>query len=263
MSLKSWSFFRRLATRPSPNWLEKCRLPGPPARRLDNAAAPECAASERENESAAAGLARCAGIRAGWGIFRAGQFCLESARRPMKCVGMPEPDGLGEWFDVVDENDQIVGRAPRREVHARGLTHRAVHVLVFNREGELFLQKRSMTKDTAPGVWDSSASGHLGVGEDYDTCAVRELAEEIGLRTTGAPQRWLRLPACPDSGREFVWVYRLEAEGPFVLNPEEIERGGWFAPGEIARLVREEPARFADSFRLIWRNLAARGDVPS
>lgn len=176
---------------------------------------------------------------------------------------MPESDGLAEWFDVVDESDQVVGRAVRREVHTRGLRHRAVHVLVFNRAGEFFLQKRSLHKDTAPGVWDSSASGHLGAGEDYDASAVRELEEEIGLRTEDAPRRWLRLPACPESGQEFVWVYRLEAEGPFVLNPEEIERGGWFAPDEIARLVREDPSRFASSFRLIWRNLAARGDVPS
>jgi isopentenyldiphosphate isomerase len=188
---------------------------------------------------------------------------LESIGRPMKYDVVPESEGLAEWFDVVDDNDRIVGRALRWKVHARGLRHRAVHVLVFNRRGELFLQKRSMNKDTAPGVWDSSASGHLGSGEDYDACAIRELEEEIGLRTAGAPRRWLRLPACAESGQEFVWVYRLEAEGPFVLNPAEIERGGWFAPGGIARLVREDPSRFASSFRLIWRNLAARGDVPS
>lgn len=175
---------------------------------------------------------------------------------------MPESKRAEEWFDVVDEKDVVVSRATRREVHAHGLRHRAVHVLVFNRAGELFLQKRSSSKDTAPGAWDSSVSGHVDAGEDYDACAVRELREEIGLHVALAPRRRLRLPACPETGHEFVWVYRQEAEGPFSLHPEEIERGAWFAPAEITRLVRQRPAEFASSFRLIWQKLRERGEAP-
>jgi len=79
-----------------------------------------------------------------------------------------------EYFDVVDASDQVIGRERRSEVHRRGLFHRAVHVLVFDSHGRLFLQKRSAAKDTFPRKWDSSSSGHLGCGEDYDSCAVRE-----------------------------------------------------------------------------------------
>jgi isopentenyl-diphosphate delta-isomerase type 1 len=166
-----------------------------------------------------------------------------------------------EFFDVVDWGDVVVGRATRKEVHARGLLHRAVHILVFNRAGELFLQKRSKTKDTAPGAWDSSASGHVDSGEDYDACAVRELREEIGLALDGPPARWLRLEACAETGNEFVWVYKACAEGPFRLHPDEIETGAWYRQAEISRLLRESPAGFASSFRLIWRTLAARGNA--
>ena len=87
-----------------------------------------------------------------------------------------------EIFDVVNEQDEVVGRQSRGEVHRLGLMHRAVHVLVFNAAGQIFLQKRSMKKDRQPGLWDSSASGHVDSGEDYDACAVREVREEIGLR---------------------------------------------------------------------------------
>ncbi|HUJ42911.1 MAG TPA: NUDIX domain-containing protein [Opitutaceae bacterium] len=167
-----------------------------------------------------------------------------------------------EWFDVVDAGDRVVSRATRQEVHLRGLRHRAVHVLVFNRAGELFLQKRSRNKDTAPGAWDSSASGHVEAGEDYDACAVRELREELGVQAPSELGRWLRLAACHETGQEFVWVYRLEAEGPFALHPGEIERGAWLSPVEITRRVRARPAAFASSFRLIWRKLAGRGDAP-
>src|SRR5512137_1073782 len=124
-----------------------------------------------------------------------------------------------EVFDVVNERDEVIGRAPRGEVHRLGLLHRAVHVLVFNARGQVFLQKRSMKKDQQPGVWDSSASGHVDSGEDYDACAVREMREEIGLAIARCPQRLFKLAACPKTDQEHVWVYRCEAEGPFTLHP--------------------------------------------
>src|SRR5712671_919050 len=99
-----------------------------------------------------------------------------------------------EIFDVVNQHDEVIGRETRREVHRQGLMHRAVHVLVFNRAGQVFLQKRSLRKDRQPGLWDSSASGHLDSGEDYDACAVRELREELGLRLAEPLRRWCKLP---------------------------------------------------------------------
>ena len=160
-----------------------------------------------------------------------------------------------EIFDVVNERDEVVGQNTRREVHRLGLKHRAVHVLVFNRRGEIFLQKRSMTKDTFPGAWDSSASGHLDAGEDYDACAVRELREEIGLVIERPPERLFKLEARAETGCEFVWVYRQEAEGPFVLHPEEIETGGWFAPEQVTRWMAEKPGDFASALLFLWKQL--------
>jgi isopentenyldiphosphate isomerase len=157
-----------------------------------------------------------------------------------------------EIFDVVNERDEVVGQNTRREVHARGLLHRAIHVLVLNSPGEIFLQKRSMTKDREPGKWDSSSSGHVDSGEDYDACAVRELREELGLIVPKAPERLFKLDACTETDQEFVWVYRCRAEGPFQLHPDEIERGEWFAPEAVTRWIAERPEDFASAFRLIW-----------
>ena len=160
-----------------------------------------------------------------------------------------------EIFDVVNERDEVIDRRPRREVHQLGLKHRAVHLLVFNSRGEVFLQKRSMKKDTAKGKWDSSSSGHVDSGEDYDACAVRELREEIGLRVAQTPERLFKIDARPETGWEFCWVYRCESEGPFELNPDEIDGGGWFAPEKITRWIAEKPGDFASAFVLIWRKL--------
>lgn len=163
-----------------------------------------------------------------------------------------------EWFDVVNERDEVIGRAPREQLHARGLRHRAVHVLVFNARGQLFLQKRSQRKDREPGLWDSSASGHVDAGEDYDTAAVRELQEELGVRPGQPLQRWFKLSACPETDQEFVWVYRLQHEGPFVWPAEEIEDGAWFDPGAVSRWVRQQPGVFARAFRYLWAEVERR-----
>ena len=162
-----------------------------------------------------------------------------------------------EIFDVVNERDEVIDRQPRREVHRLDLRHRATHVLVFNEREQIFLQKRSQFKDRHPGVWDSSASGHVDSGEDYDTCAVRELREELGWATARPLERLFKLDACADTGAEFVWVYRCRAEGPFTLPAEEIERGAWFTFAEVDRWLAERPTEFAPTFPVIWRRLRA------
>ena len=162
---------------------------------------------------------------------------------------------MAEIFDVVNEHDQVIGRQPRHEVHRLGLMHRAVHVLVFNSRGQVFLQKRSLTKDRQPGLWDSSSSGHVDSGEDYDACAMRELSEEIGLQLDAPPKRLFKLAASPETDQEHVWVYRCEAEGPFTLNVDEIEKGGWFAADEVNRWMNEKPAEFASALLVIWNRV--------
>ncbi|HLH57229.1 MAG TPA: NUDIX domain-containing protein [Verrucomicrobiae bacterium] len=162
-----------------------------------------------------------------------------------------------EIFDVVNERDEVVDRRPRSEVHRLGLMHRATHVLVFNQRGDVFLQKRSMSKDRQPGLWDSSASGHVDSGESYDACALRELREEIGLQLKTPPLPLFKLPASDMTDQEHVWVYRCEAEGPFQLNLEEIESGGWFSPGMVTKWMEQKPQEFASALLLIWPRVLA------
>jgi isopentenyl-diphosphate delta-isomerase type 1 len=167
-----------------------------------------------------------------------------------------------EIFDVVNERDEVIGSATRPEVHRRGLRHRAVHLLVFNSRGAVFLQKRSLKKDSFPGAWDSSAAGHLDQGETYDACAVRELREELGVSLAQPPRRLFRLEACADTGFEFCWIYQGFHEGPFVLHPEEIERGDWFKANQVDEWISKRPEDFAAAFRVLWsrwRKLSREG----
>ncbi|MFO1475773.1 MAG: NUDIX domain-containing protein [Verrucomicrobiota bacterium] len=163
-----------------------------------------------------------------------------------------------EIFDVVNENDEVVGRRPRSEVHRLGLLHRAVHVLVFNSKRQVFLQKRSMKKDRQPGVWDSSASGHVDSGEHYDETAQREVREEIGLVLATPPARLFKINACDETDQEFVWVYETSNEGPFQLHPDEIDAGDWFDRGMVTRWISEKPEEFATAFVLLWKMFDTR-----
>lgn len=166
---------------------------------------------------------------------------------------MDNPD---ELFDVVDARDQVIGQAPRGIVHRHGLLHRAVHVLVSHPETQqVFLQQRSTSKDSAPGCWDSSASGHLDAGEGYAAAAARELAEELGVEATPELCMVLWLPAQWETGQEFVQVYRGWHPGPFRLHPTEIKDGRWFTPEQVTHRIREYPEAFAPCFRFIWRQL--------
>jgi 16S rRNA (adenine1518-N6/adenine1519-N6)-dimethyltransferase len=155
-------------------------------------------------------------------------------------------DVYGEIFDVVNEQDEVTGQASRHDVHERGLLHRAVHIFVFNQAGELFLQKRSQWKDRNPGVWDSSAAGHVNAGDDYDATAARELKEELGV-TAPVNLLWA-ISASQNTGFEFVKLFAARHEGPFILPPAEIETGGFFPLPLLREWADLRPQDFALSF---------------
>jgi len=153
-------------------------------------------------------------------------------------------------FAVVDADDKPVGSAPRNTVHANNLLHRAVHILLFNGAGELFLQKRSRRKDRHPCVWDSSAAGHVDAGEEYDVAVRRELEEELGVAVE--LERVAKLPASEKTGLEFIWVYRGQHDGPFKLARSEIELGEFFPADVVTAWVEARPWEFAPGFLECW-----------
>ena len=165
------------------------------------------------------------------------------------------PQDPNEHLAVVDEQDQVLGSASRAEVHGNNLRHRAVHIFVFNHAGELFLQKRSRWKDRHPLLWDSSAAGHVGAGEDYDSTARRELDEELGV--TAPLDRKVKLPASRQTGDEFIWIYQTIHDGPFRMPGSEIESGGFFPTGLISAWLEARPNEFAPGFVACWQALQA------
>jgi len=155
-----------------------------------------------------------------------------------------------EILEVVDEANRVIGRATRREIHEKGLRHRSVHVLVFNPRGDLYLQKRSPTKDQHPDHWDTSAAGHSAPGETPLAAAQRELEEELGL--TADLVHVLDCPACPETGWEFVSLFAARTDRSITFNREEISDGGFFSSQQVTRLLADEKEKVTPGFRLLY-----------
>lgn len=162
-----------------------------------------------------------------------------------------------EYLNVVDENDQVINTRPRDEIHALGLCHRAVHILVFNNQKQLFMQKRSMKKDLNKGLWDTSAAGHVDAGEEYTSSAIRETKEELGVNIAQTIQFLFKLSPSQQLGMEFIQVYSCFHRGPFVLSPDEIDEGRWVTIKDISARVNNNDQMLTETFKTIWRQYQA------
>ena len=166
----------------------------------------------------------------------------------------PDPDtavNRNERFPIVDKKDRILRYANRSEVHGNNLRHRAVHILIFNEAGELYLQQRSRWKDRHPLKWDSSAAGHVAFRESYDETARRELKEELG--TTVPLHKVSKISASQRTDHEFIWLYRGLTSGDLVPDNSEIEQGAFFRPAVIDGWTSARPEDFAPGFLECWK----------
>ena len=172
-------------------------------------------------------------------------------------IELPSPAGQEEeMFPVVDQSDRFLYAAPRSKVHGDNLCHRAVHILIFNDAGEVYLQKRSVRKERHPGLWDSSAAGHVGAGEEYDAAARRELQEELGIEVP--LEKIGQLPASERTGQEFVWLYRGVYDGRMSLNRAEVETGRYIQPVVVTGWIAARPGDFAPGFPECWNTYLQR-----
>ncbi len=166
-----------------------------------------------------------------------------------------------EMIDIVDADNNVIGSAPRSEVHGRGLRHRAVHMLIVDGQGRIYLQRRSEHKDVDPGLWDTSAAGHVDSGEEYLAAAQRELGEELALRDV-ALRAICDLPAQPETGQEFVRVYVGCTAVEPRPDPREIAAGGWWSSTDIVQWLAREPAAFTATFKQIFAHFQAHKSEP-
>ncbi|CCH30484.1 NUDIX domain-containing protein [Actinosynnema sp. NPDC047251] len=133
---------------------------------------------------------------------------------------------------VVDPDGTPVGSATRARMRAEGLWHACAVIVVRSRDGErLFVHRRTDTKDVYPGLYDPTCGGVVAADETPDECAVRELAEELGV--TEPPKFLFKTPFVDGTIRYIAHVYEVRCDGPFTLQPEEVASGEWVDVAEV------------------------------
>ena len=160
---------------------------------------------------------------------------------------------MHELLDIVDSDDAVLGRATRSEIHRTGRMHRAVHMMVSNSSGEVFLQKRSASKDTNPNCWDSSAAGHVDSGEHYLTAAVREIEEELGVVCEPIHfKEFFRREPELGNGFEHQRYYAVCTDQKLTPCPLEIADGKWLSPSDIDAWVASDDKAITSDLKLVW-----------
>jgi len=151
-----------------------------------------------------------------------------------------------EMLQRVNERGEPVGVVGRNVAHnGSRLLHHVVHVLVFDHRKRLLLQKRSKHKDLGPGLWDISVGGHLRPGETPLEAAVRETAEELGIRTNRfEPLYEYIFRGARES--EYVSTFRMIHEGPFAPDSREVESLRFTAFDEIQQTM--ESGMYTENF---------------
>lgn len=129
------------------------------------------------------------------------------------------------------------------EAWIKGLPHRLVRVMVVTDDGSILLQLRSRSMQTAPGLWDNSAAGHVDANETYEAAATRELAEETGIQV--AELKLVKEYYNEEKHKEYLLkrfnrLYEVRVEKSVQLHPqiEEVAELRWFSKEEIQDLVK-------------------------
>lgn len=142
-----------------------------------------------------------------------------------------------EWVPVVNEKGEVVGKATRRSVHSGSmLLHPVVHLHLMNKQGDIYLQKRSTKKDFLPGMWDTAVGGHVNFGEKIEDALKRETFEELGIAKFKARYLGSYVWECPRE-RELVFSFLSTAHDDIHINSDEVDEGRFWTRQEL-----EDPA---------------------
>ncbi len=145
-----------------------------------------------------------------------------------------------EWFDLVNEKGEVIGKAPRTICHSsKGYLHPVVHLHIIDDKDRIFLQKRSKNKEIQPGKWDTAVGGHIKSGEDVKAALQRESFEELGLREFEA-QLVSTYIWESDIESEFVYMFVSRYKGIITINPEEIEDGKFWRIKKIKENLEKD-----------------------
>lgn len=154
---------------------------------------------------------------------------------------------MQEEVVLVDDMDNIAGRMEKLEAHRQGALHRAFSVFIFNRQGELLLQKRAAGKYHSAGLWSNTCCGHPRPGEQILSAAARRLFEEMGIDCTlyyvFKFAYFARLSETM-AEHEIDAVFFGISDALPIVNPDEAAEYGYVGMLELEQDLAENPEKY-------------------
>jgi isopentenyldiphosphate isomerase len=166
-----------------------------------------------------------------------------------------------EYFPIVTEKGDVIGKATRKECHSGTfLLHPVIHLHVFNSQGELYLQKRALDKDIQPGKWDTSVGGHVDYGEETLDALMREVKEELGM-IDFKPIFLKQYKFVSDREAELVHSYYTIYDGDIQPDPIEISEGKFWNNTDIENNLGNSvfTPNFESEYTKVIRGLKVEG----
>ena len=149
-----------------------------------------------------------------------------------------------EFFDVVDDQDNVIGRRPGRECVRQGLLHRAIAILLFDEREAVYIQRRADWMGWYPSHWTLSVMGHVASGETYEQAAKRELSEELGIQCKLKWMAKVKTPEWPYGDlveREYLAIFEGHVTDPKITLSEETKEGKFVGFNEFVKVAKDEP----------------------
>ena len=154
-----------------------------------------------------------------------------------------------EYFDIVNDNNQVIGQEARHIVHKTGQWHRGAHVFLFTPDGRLLIQRRSHASDTFPNTLDCSVSEHLKIGESYYDSAVRGLQEELGLKGISLTRLVQFKMIYGPNDNEFSELFTGGYDGsPLSVDPAEVADTEYYTISQLEKMIIANRLMFAPWF---------------
>lgn len=153
---------------------------------------------------------------------------------------------MDEYLDLVNINDEVIGKKLRSEVYSEGLYNfRVVNAFLKNSKGQIWIPRRSPNKRLFPLCFDMSMGGHVESGEQYEQAFKRELAEELNINADEVSWKLLGyLTPQADHVSVYMKVYEISTDITPQFNHSEFIESFWFTPAElIKRIEANEPSK--------------------
>jgi isopentenyl-diphosphate delta-isomerase len=166
----------------------------------------------------------------------------------------PRIDNSSDHVIIVDANDNQIGTASKLEAHRSGLRHRAISVIIGDRDGRILLHRRAAGKYHSGGLWTNTCCSHPRPGEQAIDAATRRLVEEMGISCPLAFMFAMHYRAQVSNDLiedEIVHAFGGRFDGTPVPDPLEVSDWCWKPYGEVEQDVDARPDIYTIWFRKI------------